>query len=402
MLPFAILGIPKMSTNHLMNNFGTRNLTLVRGRGSWVWDDRGERYLDAISGIAVCGLGHSHPAVTSAIREQAEILVHCSNLFNIEWQQRLADELAAVSGMPRAFFCNSGTEANEAAIKLCRLEGHKRGYAVPHMIACEGSFHGRTLGALSATYGAKVRKGFEPLLEGFSHVPYGDVAAIEAAATSETVAVMLEPIQGEAGIVIPPVGYLDAVRALCDRKGWLLVLDEIQTGNGRTGTYFAFQHSSARPDILTTAKGLGNGLPIGVCLASEATAALFVPGSHGSTFGGNPLVSRAAHAVVKEIERGHWSAAARSRGNTLLAEFKGRLSGLAQIADIRGSGLMMAIEMQQPCGDLVAKAAAQGLIINVTGGNRVRLLPPLNIDDSESEYLLDRLCPIISQWKPTP
>ncbi len=389
-----------MNSTHLMSNYGTRALTLVRGEGSRVWDDQGKEYLDAVSGLAVCGLGHCHPAVTAALTNQADTLVHCSNLFNIPHQQELADKLSAISGLDRAFFCNSGTEANEAAIKLCRLYAHSKSIENPEILVCEGAFHGRSLGALSATWGSKARNGFAPLLEGFSHIPYGDISAVEAAATNESiVAVMLEPIQGEAGVVIPPPEYLHQLRSLCDTKGWLLVLDEIQTGNGRTGSYFAFQQSQAKPDILTTAKGLGNGLPIGACLASKEIADLLVPGTHGTTFGGNPLVSRAACAVVDTIETEKLADRAKEIGSWLVDQLQLRLGDLPQVLDIRGAGLMLAIELSGPCSELVALAANAGLIINVTGSNRVRLLPPLNISNSDAHMLLDILCPLIEAWE---
>jgi acetylornithine/N-succinyldiaminopimelate aminotransferase len=388
-----------MNSTHLMSNYGTRALTLVRGAGSRVWDDQGKEYLDAISGIAVCGLGHCHPAVTAALTYQADTLVHCSNLFNIPNQQELGDKLSAICGLDDAFFCNSGTEANEAAIKLCRLHAHSKGIDNPEILVCEGAFHGRSLGALSATWGSKARNGFEPLLEGFTHVPYGDIPAIEAKASDRTVAIMLEPIQGEAGIVIPPAEYLDQLRSICDAKGWLLVFDEIQTGNGRTGSYFAFQQTRAKPDILTTAKGLGNGLPIGVCLASKEIADLMVAGSHGTTFGGNPLVSRAACAVIDTIQSEKLADRAKEMGGWLLEQFENQLGDLPQVVDIRGVGLMLAIELRGPCSELVAAAADTGLIINVTGDNSIRLLPPLNISDKDAQQLLDILCPLIQKWE---
>ena len=388
-----------MSTTHLMGNYGNRAITLVKGEGSRVWDDQGKEYLDAVSGLAVCGLGHCHPAVTEAISSQANSLVHCSNLFNIPAQQALGDKLADISGIEKVFFCNSGTEANEAAIQLCRLYGHSKNIATPNILVCEGAFHGRSLGALSATWGSKARNGFAPLLEGFTHIPYGDFEAIESAASDSTVAVMLEPVQGEAGVVLPPPGYLDKLRALCDAKGWLLVFDEIQTGNGRTGSYFAFQQNNAKPDVLTTAKGLGNGLPIGVCLASKEIAEFLVPGTHGTTFGGNPLVSAGALAVVDVIQQQDLAAKAKTTGKLILDGLKSRLSGIPQVLDIRGAGMMIAVELNAPCGDLVAKAAEAGLIINVTGGNRIRLLPPLNLSEEDVSLLLDILCPLISNWE---
>ncbi len=388
-----------MQNSHLMGNYGSRALTLLKGEGSYVWDDQGKEYLDAVAGLAVCGLGHCHPAVTNALTEQANTLVHCSNLFNIPWQQELGDRLSRISGLEKAFFCNSGTEANEAAIKLCRLFGHSKNIESPEILVCQGAFHGRSLGALSATWGSKARNGFAPLLDGFTHVPYGDVEAVAAAATPNTVAVMLEPVQGEAGVVIPPANYLKELRDLCNINGWLLVLDEIQTGNGRTGSYFAFQQLGLKPDILTTAKGLGNGLPIGTCLATESIANLLVPGSHGTTFGGNPLVSRVACAVIDVIEQEGLCNRAAELGGWLLNAFQERLANTPHVVDVRGAGMMLAIELNAPCGDLVTKAAEIGLIINVTGGNRVRLLPPLTMSDQEAQILVDRLSPVIQEWE---
>jgi acetylornithine/N-succinyldiaminopimelate aminotransferase len=390
-----------MQNSHLMGNYGTRALTLVRGQGSRVWDDQGKDYLDAVAGLAVCGLGHCHPAVTEALVNQAASLVHCSNLFNIPWQKELGDRLSRISGLEKAFFCNSGTEANEAAIKLCRLFGHSQNIESPQILVCEGAFHGRSLGALSATWGSKARNGFAPLLEGFAHIPYGDIKAIEQFSTENTVAVMLEPIQGEAGVVIPPPGYLKALRAICDTHGWLLVLDEIQTGNARTGSYFAFQQMGVTPDILTTAKGLGNGLPIGACLATAEIAELLVPGTHGTTFGGNPLVSRVACAVIDSIEKEDLCTRATELGAWILKSLQQELKDIAQVVEIRGRGMMLAIELSGPCADLVAIAAEAGLIINVTGGNRIRLLPPLTLSDSEAQLLVETLCPIIKNWEPS-
>lgn len=388
-----------MHHSHLMDNYGTRALTLVRGQGASVWDDQGKEYLDAVAGLAVCGLGHSHPAITAAVAEQAGTLVHCSNLFNIPWQQELGDRLSRISGLDKAFFCNSGTEANEAAIKLCRLFGHSKQIETPEILVCEGAFHGRSLGALSATWGSKARNGFAPLLKGFTHVSYGDVTAVEAAATESTVAIMLEPIQGEAGVVIPPKGYLKQLRELCDSKGWLLVLDEIQTGNGRTGTYFAHAQEGITPDVLTTAKGLGNGFPIGACLATEKVAELMTPGTHGSTFGGNPLASRVACAVIDTIENDKIGERAAQLGEWLIKGFQRQLANTAHVVEVRGAGLMLAIELSSACASLVEIAAKAGLIINVTGGNKVRLLPPLTLSDQEAQTLIDTLCPIIMNWK---
>ncbi len=390
-----------MTTAHLMNNYGQRKMTLAKGEGAWVWDTQGRRYLDCVSGIAVCGLGHCHPEITRVIQEQAATLVHTSNLYNISWQERLADLLCQTGGMERAFFCNSGAEANEAAIKLARLKAYAKGISAPEIIVMDDAFHGRTLATLSATSGAKVQKGFAPLVTGFIRVPYGDAEAVAAAGTANTVAVLVEPIQGEAGINIPASDYLPRLRELCDSNDWLLMLDEIQSGNGRTGTFFAWQHSGAAPDVLTTAKGLGNGLPIGACLARGEAAEFFSAGSHGSTYGGNPLVCRVAHRVVEIINEEHLAPRAKQLGSWLVSEFRQRLTDHAGVKDIRGAGLMLAIEMHADCGDLVGLAAEQGLLINVTGGNRVRLLPPLTFTDSQAEQMVKTLVPLIATWQGT-
>lgn len=381
--------------NYLMNNYGARRTTLVKGEGAYLWDSDGKRYLDALSGIAVCGLGHCHPAVTEAVCKQASTLVHCSNLFNIEAQQELGTKLAGIAGMDKVFFANSGAEANEAAIKIARKYGQEKGIARPEVITATNSFHGRTMATISATGNMKVKTGFTPLLDGFAHVDYNNVAALEAAATASTVAIMLEPIQGEGGIVVPDHAYLSAVRRLCDKHGWLLILDEIQTGNGRTGSYFAFEQHAVVPDILTTAKGLGNGFPIGACLAKGPAADVLQPGNHGSTFGGNPIACQAGLAVVNTLLQGDIMALAARRGNTMLAQFRQRLDGHSRIADIRGRGMMLGIELREDCGHLVEEAKAKNLIINVTAGKTIRLLPPLIIDDVQAQTIVDTVCELV-------
>lgn len=384
-----------------MNNYGPRTLTLTRGEGSWVWDTNDNRYLDCVAGIAVCGLGHCHPEITHTIVDQAKTLVHTSNLYNITWQQKLADKLCEAGQMERAFFGNSGAEANEAAIKLSRLKANAQGITNPEIIVMDGAFHGRTLATLSATSGAKIQKGFAPLVQGFVRVPYGDAEAVARAGTENTVAVMVEPVQGEAGINIPPADYLPKLRALCDEHGWLLILDEIQTGNARTGQYFAWQHSGATPDVLTTAKGLGNGIPIGACLARGEAAEYFSAGSHGSTYGGNPLACRVAHRVVEIIQEQNLTARSAELGAAIVAELQANLKDAPLVKEVRGAGMMLAIEMQSDCADLVSLAAAQGLLINVTGGNRVRLLPALTFSDSQAEQMIATLTSIILGWKGT-
>ncbi len=381
----------------LMNNYGERRLTLVRGEGPWVWDSGGKRYLDAISGIAVCGLGHAHPEITRAIAEQASTLVHCSNLYNIPAQQQLATALCATSGMDKVFFGNSGAEANEAAIKIARLHGHARGIEVPTIIVMERAFHGRTLATLTATGNRKVQAGFEPLVRGFVRAPYGDIEAVATIANNNPsiVAVLVEPIQGEGGVQIPAPDYLVRLRELCDRHGWLLMLDEIQTGSGRTGSFFHYQQRGLVPDVVTLAKGLGNGMPIGACLARGPAAELFGPGKHGSTFGGNPVACAAGLATLRVLEADDLYARARLLGERLGAEFGTALTACASVRDIRGSGLMLGIELDRPCGELVDRAAEQGLLINVTAETVIRLLPPLILGDAEAEQLVATLAPLI-------
>jgi len=381
----------------LMNTYGTRTLTLVRGEGSRVWDDQGNSYIDAISGIAVCGLGHSHPAVTRALCDQAGTLLHVSNLYNIPPQRQLADLLCEQTGMERVFFSNSGAEANEAAIKLARKYGAAQGVERPAILVMENSFHGRTLATLSATGNKKAQEGFAPLVEGFIRVPYNDPEAVRAAAAQHAniVAVLVEPVQGEGGVRVPAPGYLNQLREICDQNQWLLMLDEIQTGNGRTGRYFAFQHNGIHPDVLTTAKGLGNGVPIGACLARGQAAEVFQPGSHGSTFGGNPLACRAGIAVVETLRNEGLIDRAAQMGNWLLEQFRERLKDDAKVVDIRGKGMMIGLELDRPCAELVAQARQRELLINVTAGNTVRLLPPFILTEAEAEQLVTGVVELI-------
>ena len=384
----------------LMNTYGTRTLTLTKGAGSRVWDDQGKSYLDAISGIAVCGLGHAHPVVTAAISQQAATLLHVSNLYNIPQQQRLADLLIEQSGMQKAFFSNSGAEANEAAIKIARKYGNDKGVKNPAIIVMANSFHGRTLATLSATGNSKVQIGFEPLVEGFIRVPYNDVAAVEAAANEHPniVAILVEPVQGEGGVRVPAADYLNQLRAICDAHDWLLMLDEIQTGNGRTGTYFAFQHNGILPDVVTTAKGLGNGMPIGACLAAGKAADVLQPGNHGTTFGGNPLACSAGIAVIETLKAENLVARARQLGDKLLADFKAALANHPKVVDIRGKGLMIGIELNAPCPDLVEKGRAKGILINVTSVNTIRLLPTFILTDAEAEELVTKVVELVTEF----
>lgn len=391
-------------TTALMTNYAPLPVTFEKGDGIWLWDTDGKRYLDALSGIGVCGLGHAHPAVTQAICEQAAQLVHTSNIYGIAHQQALAEKLTTLAGMERAFFSNSGAEANEAAIKIARLYGHSRQIEQPTIVVMEGSFHGRTLATLSATGNRKVQAGFEPLVSGFLRVPYNDLEAIAAVAKNNhnVVAVLVEPVQGEGGIQIPDDDYLPGIRALCDENNWLMMLDEVQTGIGRTGHWFAHQHASlqgnAVPDVMTVAKALGNGVPIGACLARGAAAQAFQPGHHGSTYGGNPLVCRAALSVIETIENSQLCERAAALGKSLLADIRAQLANVDGITEIRGRGLMVAIELDQPCAELVSLALAEGLLINVTAGNVVRLLPPLVMSDDEAAQLVEQLSKLITSF----
>jgi len=382
-----------------MSNYGRLDVTFTHGSGVCLYDDSGREYLDALCGIAVCGLGHAHPDVTRALAEQAARLVHTSNLYRIERQERLAEKLAALTGLERSFFCNSGAEANEAALKIARKHGHAQGIERPVVIAMNGSFHGRTMAALSATGNPKVHAGFTPLLDGFLHVPYDDVDAVGAAAArADVVAVMVEPVLGEGGVGVPQPRYLAALRKLCDDRGLLLMVDEVQTGMGRTGRWFGFQHDDIVPDVVTLAKGLGNGVPIGACLARGAAADVLGPGTHGSTFGGNPLVAAAALAVIDVIERDDLVARAAALGARMLTAFRERLGGHAGVREVRGHGLMLGIVLEQPCAELVKEALAAGLLINVTADRVVRLLPPLIMSDAEADAIVDRVSALIEQF----
>ena len=381
----------------VMPTYARIPVSFVRGEGSYLYDDAGRRYLDALTGIAVCGLGHAHPRVAAAITEQARTLLHTSNLYRIPGQERLATRLCEIAGMDNAFFCNSGAEANEAAIKIARLYGHRRNVAAPEVVVVDGSFHGRTMATLTATGNRKVQAGFEPLLAGFARAPYDDVPAIQriAARNKNVVAMLVEPVLGEGGVRIPRAGYLEALRGVCDRNGWLLMLDEVQTGNGRTGRYFAFQHENLTPDVATTAKGLGNGVPIGVCLARGEAAEMLVAGTHGSTFGGNFLSCAAANAVIDELHEGGLIDRAGELGGRMVAMFRDRLRGNNRVKEIRGKGLMVAIELTEPCTQLVGEAIERGLLINVAVDNVVRLLPPLTLSDEEANTVVDQVVGLI-------
>ncbi|MDE0762222.1 MAG: aspartate aminotransferase family protein [Cellvibrionales bacterium] len=390
-----------MTTDALMNTYGVRAATLVRGDGCWLWDDSGKKYLDGLSGIAVCGLGHAHPAVVSAISEQAATLTHCSNFFGIPKQLELAKKLCAASGMSKVFFGNSGAEANEAAIKIARLYGHQRGIKTPTVLVMDNAFHGRTLATLSASGGRKVQAGFEPLVSGFVRAPYNDIAAIERIAENNAniCAVLVEPIQGEGGINLPADDYLENLKAVCERRQWLLMADEVQTGNGRTGRYFCYQHSRVIPDVVTTSKGLGNGVPIGACLAQGLAANLMQPGNHGSTFGGNPLSCAAALAVFDCIEQHQLTARAASVGERIILGLRRGLASVDSVVDIRGRGCMIGIQLNRPCKSLFSVAMRNGLVINVTADCVIRLLPALTMSDSEADLLVNTLVPLIADFK---
>ena len=383
-----------------MSTYQRMDVGFVSGQGPWLVDERGERYLDALSGIAVCGLGHAHPRIAQVVAEQAARLVHTSNLYRIPLQEKLAQRLADIAGLERAFFCNSGAEANEAAIKICRKLAHQKRLENPVIVMMDGGFHGRTLSTLSATGNPKAREGFAPLLAGFHCIPYDDVQALLdlEGGPEQIVAVMLEPVQGENGVVAPRPGYLQALRTICDRNGWLLVLDEVQTGLCRTGAWFAYQHENIRPDIATLAKSLGNGLPIGACLAAGTAADLFTPGSHGSTFGGNPLAAAAALTVIELMDEQKLAARAAELGTIMLARFKAELGGLKEVIEIRGKGLMIGIELARPCAELVARSLERRLLINVAAEKVVRLLPPLIISDAEMNEIVDVVCALIKDF----
>ncbi len=386
--------------SHLMNTYARLSLAFTHGEGVWLWDSNGKRYLDALSGIAVNTLGHAHPRLTKALNAQIGMLMHVSNLYQIPEQEALADKLCAISNMQEVFLCNSGCEANEAAIKLARLYGHNKGIENPSIIVMEKAFHGRTLATLSATGNRKVQAGFEPLVKGFVRVPYNDLDAIRQVAehNHDVVAVLVEPIQGEGGIRTLDIHYMEQLRKICDQHGWLLMLDEVQCGLGRTGKWFAHQHSGILPDVMTLAKGLGSGVPVGACLAAGKAAGTFQPGNHGSTFGGNPLASVAALTTLNILEQDKLLENATTVGNFLLQGLHQRLGQVAGVVEIRGQGLIIGIELNKPCGELVKLALAQGLLINVTADNVIRLLPSLVFTQTEAQQLLDMLCPLITDF----
>jgi acetylornithine aminotransferase len=381
----------------LMQTYKRLPVSFSHGEGAWLWDNQGNRYLDALSGIAVCGLGHAHAILTKTLCKQAGQLLHTSNIYGIEHQEKLGTHLRDISGMDKVFFCNSGAEANEAAIKLARLYGHQQGFDKPKIIVMEGSFHGRTMATLSATGNPAVRAGFEPLVEGFIRVPFNNIEAVKTTFQThqDIVAIMVEPIQGEGGINIPNNHYLSGLRSLCDTHAALLILDEIQTGTGRTGKWFAFQHDNLFPDVMTLAKGLGNGIPIGACLAKGSAASIFEPGNHGSTFGGNPFACAAAETVLTIIEDEALLQNAIEKGQYLLEGFKATLSSTPHVKEIRAKGLMIGIELTQACGELVQQALKQQLLINVTAGNVIRLLPPLILSTEQADMIIKKVSQLV-------
>lgn len=386
--------------DHLIHAYQSLPVSFDRGDGIYLWDKAGKQYLDALCGISVTSLGHNYPAVTEAIQQQAETLLHTSNIYTIEWQHKLADLICELSSMDRVFFGNSGAEANEAAIKLARLYGNNQKISDPQIVVMEHSFHGRTMATLSATGSRKVQAGFEPLVSGFVRAPYNDIESIEAIAANnrKVVALMVEPIQGEGGIIIPDTGYLKSLRQICDRNNWLLMLDEIQTGMGRSGRMFAFQHENIVPDVMTLAKALGNGVPIGACVARGKAAELFHPGNHGSTFGGNPLACRVGYTVLDSMVKNDIAGNAERRGEQLVAALKNGLADIGVVEQIRHLGLLVGIELKRDCKALVSEALQQGLLLNVTADRVIRLLPPLIIDQQQTDELADQLIRCIKDF----
>lgn len=382
----------------VMPTYARMPVRFVRGEGAWLFDQENRAYLDAISGIAVCNLGHAHPAIAEAIADQARTLVHTSNLYQIDLQERLAEQLTALTSLDNAFFCNSGAEANEAALKLARLFGHQRGIERPKVIVMDQSFHGRTLFTLSATGNPKVQAGFEPLVDTFIRVPFGELAALEEIEDPEVVAVLLEPVQGEGGVRIASADYLQAVRTLSRARGWLMMMDEVQSGMGRTGRWFGFQHAGIKPDVVTLAKALGNGVPIGACLSGGEASGVLTAGKHGSTFGGNPLACRAALTVIETLRSEALIERAEMLGARLKSQLEDLLLGLPGLVEIRGLGLMVGVELDRACGTLTTEALDQGLLINVTADKTIRLLPPLVLLESEADLLCDRLARLIKKF----
>lgn len=388
------------SPHALMNTYSRQPVAFTHGEGVWLWDTEGRQYLDALSGIAVNTLGHGHPALVRGLQEQVAKLIHTSNLYEVPLQTELAEELVRLSGMTNVFFCNSGLEANEAAIKIARKYGHQRGFSQPKVIVFDKAFHGRSLATLSATGNEKVQKGFEPLVEGFVRVPMNDMEIIRRMAERhpDISAVFLETIQGEGGIRPSTIAFLKALRDFCTQKNWLLMLDEVQCGIGRTGKWFAHQWADIRPDVMPLAKGLGSGVPIGAVVAHGAAATVFQPGNHGTTFGGNPLAMRAGLETIRAIESEGLLENASLRGKQIHDGLSAAFAGLTSIKEIRGHGLMIGIELDRPCGEIVGLARDAGLLLNVTADNVIRLLPALTINAQEADDIVNRLVPIVRQF----
>ena len=387
-----------------MNTYNRLPVAFERGEGVWLWDTAGKKYLDALAGIAVSGLGHAHPKLVRVIADQAAKLIHTSNIYEVPNQSALADRLAALSGMDESFFCSSGAEANEAAIKLARLYGHQNGIQSASIIVMEHAWHGRTLATLSATGNRKAQAGFEPLVPGFVRVPYNDAAAVKQAGevNRNIVAVLVEVLQGEGGIYVADLEYVRFLRRICDEKGWLLMIDEVQSGVGRTGKWLAFQHAGILPDVVTLAKGLGSGVPIGACVAAGRAKGVFKPGNHGSTFGGGPLACAAGLATLAAMESEGLLDNATRMGELIRQGFRDALGGAPGVVDVRGMGLMIGIELDRPCGDLVKQALEAGLLINVTAERVLRLLPPLIIREAEVRELVARLASLVRAFLAKP
>jgi acetylornithine/N-succinyldiaminopimelate aminotransferase len=383
-----------------MNTYSRLPVAFTRGEGVWLWDTSGKRYLDGVAGVAVNTLGHAHPKLTQALCAQAQVLIHTSNLYEVALQEKLAAKLCNLAQMDRVFFCNSGCEANEAAIKLARLFGHQKSIEVPTIVVMEKSFHGRTMATLTATGSRKVQAGFEPLLAGFVRVPFNDLEAVHQVGlhNHNIVAVLVEPVQGEGGINIPDAAYLAGLRQICDANGWLFMLDEVQSGIGRTGTWFAHQHTAIKPDVMTLAKGLGSGVPIGACLAAGPAADLFKPGNHGSTFGGNPLACTAALTTLDTIEQEGLRENAIRIGALIVDSLKQALDNMPGVVQIRGNGLMIGIELDRSCDELVKRGLAQGLLINVTSDKVIRLVPPLIINAQEAQQLVAGVVSLVQEF----
>ncbi|HTQ77226.1 MAG TPA: aspartate aminotransferase family protein [Burkholderiales bacterium] len=383
-----------------MNTYARQPVAFVRGQGVWLWDEAGKKYLDGLAGIAVNTLGHNHPRLTRALTEQIGRVIHVSNLFRIPQQEAAADRIAEISGLEEVFFCNSGLEANEAAIKIARKYGHDRGVNEPAIIVMEKAFHGRSLATLSATGSRKVQAGFEPLVQGFVRVPLNDLDAVRqvAAHNKNVVAVFVEPIQGEGGINVSRIEYLRGLKELCDANEWLFMSDEVQCGLGRTGKWFVYQHAGFLPDVLPLAKGLAGGVPVGACAVGGRARGVLKPGNHGSTFGGNPLAMTGVVATIDTLKDEGLLENSRRVGEAMKAGLAAALRGVSGVAEVRGMGLMIGIELDRPCGELVKRGLDAGLVFNVTSDNVVRLLPALVISEAEGRELVERLVPLIREF----